>query len=600
MHTNTSLRSTLVLLIGLSSLTFADRPTSTLPEVGVRDRMPTLQALTNATIVIRAGEKIKSGTVVIDKGLIVAVGADVKSPAGARVIDMNGKTIYPALIEPYSEIDSDDAQQEPAHWNKHVRPERSALASGKLNSNDELREAGFALRVLVPKNGILKGTSAVVTTGDRPTRDSVVAQHLAQHLRLTSPRGATREYYPNSPMGAVALARQSFYDADWYAKAWRAHRFNNDVPRPESNAALEALTKAVNNDELFIFEAPDEQYVGRAHRFAIEFGLQRVAIRGSGHEYELLDAISAMGRPMIVPVNFPKAPNVETPEAARNATLYGLMHWHFAPENPARLRSKDVAVSLTTHGLKKLADFRSKVREAVERGLSEDDALNACTLEPAKLYGFDHKAGSLEVGKGAHFMVTDGGWLDKKSKVVETWVDGKRFQHEHEVSDAMVGTWKVSLDWNDRETLFLIVNQKENKFTGKASLTSKVEEDTADAESKKEDDSKTDGDEQEKKSTSTELKKLEVSLGRLSASFSSDIWEGDGTVRLSGTLLNKNTQLIGQIIDEQDRVANFVATRVPNDPASGNQESDSEETDETDKEEPVSYTHLTLPTNREV
>lgn len=573
MHTNRSLRSTLVLLIALSSLAFADRPTSTVPEVGVRDRLPSLHALTNATVVTRAGETIPSGTVVIDKGVIVAVGQDVEAPAAARVIDMNGRTIYPALVEPYFEIDTDDAQPEPSHWNKHVRPERSALASGKLNGNADWRKAGFALRVIVPKSGILKGTSAVVTTGDRPTRDSIVAKDLAQHLRLTSPRGATREYYPNSPMGAVALARQTFYDADWYTKSWRAHRHNDDVPRPEANAALEVLGQAVDNDQLFLFEAPDEQYVGRAHRFAIEFGLQRVAIRGSGHEYELLDAISAMRRPMIIPVNFPKAPNVATPEAARDATLYGLMHWHFAPENPARLRSKNVAISLTTHGLKKLSDFRSKVREAVERGLSSNDALHACTLGPATLYGFDHKAGSIEVGKGAHFVVTDGDWLDKKTKIVETWVDGERFQHEPDVSDEMAGIWKLSLDWKDREELFLAIHQKEREFNGKASLTlKKAREKHGD---KKDDETESESKDEEKgQGTSTELKDLEVSLGRLSASFSSDIWDADGTVRLSGTLLKENNRLIGRIIDEQDRVANFVATRVDAEPANESDEDD--------------------------
>ena len=334
--------------------------------------------------------------------------------------------------------------------NENVRPERDA-GSGWPSSeskNDDLLDAGFALQLIAPRRGILKGTSSIVTTSGR-LPSSIVATHVAQHLRLTSPPGGDRRHYPNSPMGAVALARQTFYDAVWYADAWSAYRQRKGVPRPETNLALATLAEAIEEDALFVFDAPDEQYALRANRFAVEFGLNRMVLRGSGREYQRLDAVADTQRPIIVPVNFPKPPNVATPEAANDAALSELMHWHLAPENPSRLNEAGVTIALTTHGLEKKADFRNRVRRAVERGWNADDALKACTIAPARLLGIDAQVGSIAVGKAAHFMITDGDWLDKDTKVIETWVDGKRFEHHASTHHGLAGRWKLSfgIDW---------------------------------------------------------------------------------------------------------------------------------------------------------
>jgi len=187
---------------------------------------------------------------------------------------MTGKTIYPALIDAYSEVEVAQHKSESAHWNKHVRPERDAGLDWKRSksADQKLRQSGFALRLVAPNSGILKGKSAIVTTSDTPPANSIVRKAVANHVRLTAPRNAGREY-PRSPMGAVALARQTCYDANWYRDAWRAYQKDPRTPRPETNVALEILSNAIQNNELFILDAPDEQYALRADRFAVEFDL---------------------------------------------------------------------------------------------------------------------------------------------------------------------------------------------------------------------------------------------------------------------------------------------------------------------------------------
>jgi len=245
-------------------------------------------------------------------------------------------------------------------------------------------------------------------------------------------------------MGAVALFRQAFYDAQWYSKAWRAHRGAPLLARPEQNAALEVLQHYPQTKRPVVIDASNERYFLRADRFGREFGLN-VIVRGSGREYRRLDAIRRTGRAVIVPLNFAKAPNVATPEAAMNVSLSRLMHWDLAPENPARLDRAGVTIALTADGLSDPGKLLSAVRTAINRGLATDSALRALTTTPAKLLGVDDRLGTLESGKAASFVITDGDLFAKKTKVLETWVDGRRYEVVKTNEVDVRGTWQVMI-----------------------------------------------------------------------------------------------------------------------------------------------------------
>src|SRR5678816_2343582 len=103
-------------------------------------------------------------------------------------------------------------------------------------------------------------------------------------------------------MGAVALARQTMLDTDWYGKAWAAYRRDSKLPRPERNDSLEALAACLSGSQPAIIDAANEQFFLRAERFAREFGLDAV-MHGSGREYRRLAEIAATGRTIILPVN---------------------------------------------------------------------------------------------------------------------------------------------------------------------------------------------------------------------------------------------------------------------------------------------------------
>ena len=242
--------------------------------------------------------------------------------------------------------------------------------------------------------------------------------------------------------------RQSLLDAQWYSKAWDAYRTRSAVPRPERNVALEALARFVGDSLPVVIDADDELYFLRADRLAQEFGLNAI-VRGSGVEYRRLEAVKASGRAVLVPVDFPKPPDVTTAERARAASLEDLLDWDIAPENPARLAQAGVRIALTTHGLKDPSTFLAQVRKAVARGLSADAALRALTVTPAELFGLEERIGTIAAGKAALLVVADGDLFADKTKVLETWIDGQREEIVSEPADDIRGTWELTLTGPD-------------------------------------------------------------------------------------------------------------------------------------------------------
>ena len=152
-------------------------PPVTVPTKGIADNTPAVHALVNARIVIAPGRVIDRGTLVVRDGVIVAVGTDIKPPDDARVWKLDGKTIYAGLIDAYSELTGEAAKKAAAvakgkgsggYWNINVVPQMrtGAFYSSDAAINKKFRSQGITARLIAPAAGIIKGTSAIVLTGD--------------------------------------------------------------------------------------------------------------------------------------------------------------------------------------------------------------------------------------------------------------------------------------------------------------------------------------------------------------------------------------------------------------------------------------------------
>jgi len=441
-----SLATLWLLVAGLPSILWAQK-TDTKPDVGITENKVNDFLITNARITLEPGVVIDQGSLWIQDGKIVAVGTSLRANEGLRVIDLKGKSISPGWIDAGLETDLPEfaPNQGSPHWNPEITPQRSVANSVETLANlQKLRRAGITTALFAPKEGILKGTSAAAMTADAPLAVNLIRADVAMHVRLTVSRSGGRNNYPSSPMGAVALARQTFLDSQWYDSALRAHLGAPDSLKPESNAALEAIQKHIQAGKPFIFDTFNEQYVLRADSFAKEFGLKAL-LKGTGQEYQLLEPIAKTGRTLILPVNFPKPPNVSTLEAVLETELEELMHWELAPENPARLDRAGVPFVLTSSGLSDPAEWLPQIRKAIARGLDPNKALAALTTKPAELLGIADQVGKIRPGLWANFIVSKGDLFAEDSRIEEVWVRGtppaNSFKNDHDIS----GLWDVAI-----------------------------------------------------------------------------------------------------------------------------------------------------------
>jgi imidazolonepropionase-like amidohydrolase len=464
------------LLAAVTALAFcqwalAAPPSSTAPPNGLRVNTPQVHALTNARLQVTPEKVIERGTVVVRNGRIVAAGRDVEAPADAQVWDLAGKTIYAGFIDAYNEQPIELATKlgGAPYWNEHVRPQLDVAKHLTCNTerNALLRSQGITSQFVAPAGAIMDGGCVLVSTADDPASETLLAERGPRHLRLTVQRNQSRDNYPASPMGAVALARQAMLDAQWYQQAWGEHEANPLVPRPERNDALAALAPPAAGEQIVLIDAPNEWYFLRAQRFAEEFKLKAIIV-GSGREYRRLDDVAASGLPVIVPLNFPQPPNVASPQAALDASLTTLLHWDVAPENPARLAQAGVTIAFTAHGLKDVKDFLPRLREAVERGLSREKALAALTTNAAKLCQAEKLLGTIEVGRIANLVVTDGDLFDKETKIERTWIDGKPYAPAPNAPVNLRGTWDLSFQRDGKDVMGVSLELSgDDKLTGK-------------------------------------------------------------------------------------------------------------------------------------
>ncbi len=434
---------------------------------------PRVHAIRGARVVVAPGQVIAHGNVVMRDGLIVAVGANVAIPADARVWEGDSLTVYAGLIDafvmPPAAVGpgtggpfggggpgqrpapaAPEAPRGPVHELASVRAEYRAVAGLPLDGTqaEALRAAGFAAVQLAPRAGIVRGTSALVGLGSTGANASVVRADVAQVVALEPNRG---QAYPGSLMGTIAVLRQVFMDAKWYRDARAAAARRPGTERVSENLAWSALQPVIAGERPVLMVADEMLEVLQASRIASEAGVSAAIVTG-GDEYKRIAQVAATGRTLVVPVNFPDAPDVADDANALEVRTEELRHWQAAPANPAALAKAGVKFALTANGLKDVKTFRNMVGKAITRGLSEDAALAAVTTVPARLLGVEGRLGVIAPGAIANLTVTRGALFAENSKVREVWVDGARYEVAKDETTPK-GEWLLNTGSTARVTL---------------------------------------------------------------------------------------------------------------------------------------------------
>ncbi|WP_334058070.1 amidohydrolase family protein [Polaribacter sp. P097] len=395
---------------------------------GVKTTKNTAFAFTNATIYVTPTEVLKNATLLIKDGKVDAVGKSVKIPEGTITTDLEGKTIYPSFIDAYSGFGISkpkraqsrtrgtqyDASREGYYWNDHIRPDTNPISDFKFDSKKakELINAGFGVVNTHMQDGIIRGNGLLIALNPNASDayrilDTKSGQYFSFQKSVQS-----RQAYPSSRMGAMALLRQTYLDADWYAKG---NMKNKDM-------ALEALN--ANKGLTQIFETGNHLDALRADKVGDEIGVQ-FTIVGSGDEYERVADIKATNANFIIPINFSNAYDVSNPLLAQQISLRDMRKWNQEPSNLSVLSKNGVNFALTTHELKSVKSFHKNLQKAIKYGFDETKALAALTTVPATILG-NSSIGNLKTGSHANFIITSGNVFDSSTKIYENWVQGAK------------------------------------------------------------------------------------------------------------------------------------------------------------------------------
>lgn len=436
------------------------------PINGVRDKNHNSHAFINATLHIDADAVINDGYLFVKEGRITYVGPKTKLPKSCVVHDVNGKHIYPSFIDLYSSYGIEKAEASPRNdypqynslkkgaysWNQAIKPEVNGIDIFKDNEKlaKEYRNNGFGTVLSHQQDGIARGTSVLANLASNSQHENIILEKGAAHYSFK--KGVSRQAYPSSLMGCIALLKQTFLDAEWY---------QNTLEEKQKNLSLEAFTATQTLPQ--IFEVRNKYSVLRADKIGDAFNVQYI-FKGSGDEYQMVADMKATNGKFIVPLNFPKPYDVEDPYDARHVSLEEMKHWELAPSNPKFLEQNQIVFALTTDGLKKKSSFLMNLRKAVKMGLSKKQALKSLTQIPAEMMGVYKELGSLTIGKQANFLITSGDIFEKGESIHQNWIRGKK--HEVSAMDLVDirGVYNLNVNQNIRT---LVVSGSKAKPLGK-------------------------------------------------------------------------------------------------------------------------------------
>ena len=438
--------SRLVACIVAGTLAYAIAPLAEAPHV---------YAIRGARLVTAASAPIASGTIVIRNGLIDAVGADVAVPTDAAVIDGGGLTVYPGLIDmgnaagldaqPPAQPASFRTREEAERWKRSVilRPELEAAKVVRPDASDlaRLASVGVTSVLATPTAGLFKGQSALVNVTapvDEPQIGAVadprrglqiVRTPVALHVALGGGGGGRGAGgYPVSLLGTIAFVRQSFLDAQHHQlEKQRYERATGGVARPLYDPSLDAIQPALARALPVAFEADLAREILRSLSMAKEFNLDPV-ITGAREADQVLGDLKARNARVIFNLDYPARSRALPPDA--DEPIRELRARAQAPRTPAALEKGGIVFAFSSGNIQQPRDFVRNAARAVKEGLPADAGVRALTINAARIAGAADRVGSLEKGKIANVIVTDGDLFEDRTRIVHIFVDGRKVDPE--------------------------------------------------------------------------------------------------------------------------------------------------------------------------
>lgn len=460
-------------------------------------------------------------TLLLRDGAIEAVlDGDVPVPAGMHIVEADGLRCLPAFLDAYSRqgiemrqpvVDQDVPPDELADVGvdmrranrKGIQPAFRAVEALALSADDSApwRENGFGAVPVAPSGELLAGTSALVTTREAAARDLVVRDGVFAHAAFA----ASGPGYPSTLMGDFAQLRQFFLDARRHVELTRRYQEGRPGFRPPYDAELDRGAALVLRDQRLVCEAQSVSDMDRWLRLAHEFDLS-VVFAGGGEAWKIAGELRAADVPVVLTLDWGKEvddPRPKEKEGEAEADQEGAKKLeksagkkadpsHYEEPYPVRLdrrerweEGRDCAIRLHEAGVAFAFGTASEspkgllgnVRTLVKNGLPPSAALDALTIEPARLLGVADRLGKVEAGFDATFALWRGDPLtEEKASVAWVFVDGYpvEFEQEEEKEGSPAegvdpsGTWELVFEGREgpRKSTLVVKMDEAGTVTG--------------------------------------------------------------------------------------------------------------------------------------
>ncbi len=477
----------------------------------ITDRPAAEFFLQDGRVIIAPGQVLEKAHVLLRRGRIVAVGADLTAPPTAEIIPCAGMTIIPgfldagntALMDPDVKLPSVDSRpidvarqplvSVPADDHRGLTPQFQSATALRTSGNEleQHRQAGFGAVHLTPTGRIASGQTSVVLLAGRPSRESQLTSMPLSVFRLYERRS---NEYPSTLMGVHAHLRQHFFDTARWIQQQQFHKDGNPgVDRPENDPVWEAFATIQKGEQTTLFEVDSPDDFERALRFVDEQKL-KLALWSGGPPRRSLEVLKQRAIPVIVPLDFGDAPKTDPPkaDASKSDDEYAEVAapqavrdtkkqlWQERVRVLSQYEKAGVPFAISTAGLKNPNDLFKSLREAIKEGLSRDGALAALTTRPAAMLGVERDLGRLAPGLIANVVVMTGPFDHEQTKVRFNFIEGRKFEFHRDAKPVpaesppgpvplnVAGTWHLQIEAGDMPSqATLELSQNGNRISGR-------------------------------------------------------------------------------------------------------------------------------------
>ncbi|MCS3796029.1 amidohydrolase family protein [Niastella sp. OAS944] len=385
--------------------------------------------ITNGTIHVGNGQVIENGTIEVENGKILQVGAGIAAPAGAKVVDVKGKQVYPGLILPVTDLGlkeigngvrGSNDYAELGEYNNSIRSIVAYNTDSKIINT--LKAQGILLAGVTPQGGTISGSSSVVQLDAWNWEDAAYKMDNAIHLNMPTfiSRPSRFAAFLGLPQPQTDPTKEALNKIDEIKTLFRqAKGYLQEPTHKETNLKYEALKGLFNKTQKLFVHANQVKQILIAIDFVKEFGFDVVLV-GASESFQIADLLKQYNIAVIL-----------QDEHALPATEDDDVDQPF--KTPAMLQKAGVLFALNDeHGESRYRNLPFNAGTAAAYGLTKEQALQAITLNSAKILGVDSKTGSLEAGKDANIVVSEGDILDMRTSIiVQAFIQGREVSLEN-------------------------------------------------------------------------------------------------------------------------------------------------------------------------